>query len=181
MTRPTWKLQFTRAINPKTGQPGTRYNRTLQEGPGDYVPLCGTLKKTGEPIVYVNRPKEKRGAVPNERKPEWAVFLPGGEQVSGMFLLGPEHPGLAFGDAGGGKPGPDALLMRWELEKGLLTIFVFPDLGPEAEMLALVWADGPSGGISEELAPLSPILWPEAEAAPGSLNNNVHLHTDFET
>jgi len=189
MTRPDFAYHWTRAINPRTGKPGTRYNLTGWQGPGCYAPLVGTLKTTGEPVVYVNKNQEKAGTTPNERRPENGLFLPpkgnekNGKQISGIYMPSPEHPGLAYGDAGGGRPGPDALLIRWNLVTGTLTVFVFLGLGPQAEMLFLSWITGPAGGVSEELAPAPSLLGGGGfpPSPPGSLYNNVHLATDIET
>ncbi|MGA2547528.1 MAG: hypothetical protein ABSF43_13320 [Rectinemataceae bacterium] len=182
MTRPDFVYRFMRH---RTDGQGTRHDLAEMLG-GYYTPLICPLKKTGEPIVYVNRWRMKAGTAPDARKGGLILAAPGkakgekGRNVSSIFEPSPEHPGQGFGDIG---PRVDAILTRRDELAGTLTVFVFLGLGLQAETLFLAWTSGPDGGVSEELAPASPILGGEGlpPSPPGSPYNNVHLATDSET
>jgi hypothetical protein len=169
MIRPTWVYHFTRAINPKTGRPGTRYDLTGWEGPVPYAPLVHCLKRTGEPVLYLNRPRLAPGVAPDPRRPTLGLFAPGDSNVSGIFEPSPEHPGRGFGDV----ERKDALLTRRDEEAGSLTVFVFPGLGLQGLTLFMAWIDG---GVSEDLLPGPPLLGEGPEG--GCLDNNIYLDTD---
>jgi hypothetical protein len=180
MTRPDFVFHFRR--HRADGQ-GTRFDLVGWDGAGCYAPLICPLKRSGEPVVYVNRWRVKPGTAPDPRKGGLILAAPGkakgehGRNLSSIFEPSPEHPGQGFGDMG---PRVDAILTRRDELMGTFTAFVFLGLGLQAETLFLSWT---SGGVSEALAPAPPVLGGGGLSAPppGSLNNNVHLATDFET
>ena len=155
MKRPDFVFHFRRHRG--DGQ-GTRFDLVGWDGAGCYAPLICPLKKSGEPIVYVNRWRLKPGAAPDPRKGDLILAAPGkakGEKsrnLSSIFEPSPEYPGQGFGDMG---PRIDAILTRRDELAGIFTVFVFLCLGLQAETLFLTWT---SGGVSEELTPASPIL-----------------------
>ena len=178
MTRPDYVYRFTRAINPKTGKLGTRYDLTGMEGPGCYAPLVCPLKRSGEPVLYMNRWRVKEGAAPDPRKGGLILAAPGrakGEKnrnISSIFESSPDHPGRGFGDMG---PRKDAILTYRDEEAGMLTIRVFLGLGLQAETLFLADLDG---GVWADVFP-SPLLTPGGPLADDY--NKPYLATDSDT
>jgi hypothetical protein len=118
------------------------------------------LKRSGEPVVYVNRWRVKPGTLPDPRKGGLILAAPGkakgdkGRNISSIFEPSPENPGQGFGDI----DRLDAILTRRDELAGTFTVFVFLGLGLQAETLFLAWISGPAGGVSEELAPVPPIF-----------------------
>jgi hypothetical protein len=163
MIRPTWVYHFTRHAE------GTRFDLTGWEGPEPYAPLVHCLKRSGEPVLYLNKPRLAPCAAPDPRRPTLGLFAPGGINVSGIFEPSPEHPGLGFGDISR----KDSLLTRRNEKAGTLTILVFPELGLQSLTLFFQWLDG---GVSEDPLPAPPLLGEGPER--GCLDNNVHLDTE---
>jgi hypothetical protein len=167
MKRPDFVFHFRR--HRADGQ-GTRFDLVGWDGAGCYAPLICPLKKSGEPIVYVNRWRLKPGAAPDPRKGGLILAAPGkarGEKsrnLSSIFEPLPEYPGQGFGDMG---PRVDAILTRRDELAGTFTVFVFLGLGLQAETLFLAWT---SGGVSGELEPAPPILGDGGLPPPSSGN-----------
>jgi len=113
-------------INPKTGKMGTRWDYEGHEG-NDYPDLVYILKRSGERIIYLNKPSGQR----NYRRPDLGLFRGGGESISGIFEPDIEKPGFGFGDLNRA----DALLTRRNEQAGTLIIMVFPGLGKQASVL----------------------------------------------
>jgi hypothetical protein len=163
MIRPTWVYHFTRHAK------GTRYDLKGWEGPEPYAPLVHCLKRGGEPVLYLNRPRLAPAAAPDPRRPPLGLYDTEKKTISGIFEPSPEHPGHGFGDIAR----KDALLTRRDEEAGKLTILVFPALGGQSLTVFLAWLDG---GVSEDPLPAPPLLGEGPEG--GGLDNNVHLDTD---
>lgn len=144
MIYPLFIYRYERPINPRTGKPGTRYNLVEWKGPGCYHVLGKLrLKSTQEPVVYVNRWKEKRGIV-NSRKGKLILAAPGSRCLTSLFEPEPEAPGKGYGDLSidGERPGRDAILSIRDDKAGVLELAIFKDLGPQSETLFFSWLDG---------------------------------------
>ncbi len=179
MTRPDYVYRFTRH---RTDGQGTRFDLTGWHGPGCYAPLVCPLKRTGEPVLYVNRWRVKEGAAPDPRKGGLILAAPGkakgekGRNVSSIFEPSPDHPGRGYGDIG---PRKDAILTIRDEEAGTLTVLVFLKLGQQAETLFLSWLDG---GVAEEVA--APALLTFETLKPSDfqcLDNNVQFASNIDT
>jgi len=112
MKRPDFVYRFKR--HREDGQ-GTRFDLVGWDGPGCYAPLMCPLKRSGEPVVYVNRWRLKAGTAPDLRKGGLTLAAPGkrkgdkGRNLSSIYEPSPEHPAQGFGDLG---PRVDAILTR---------------------------------------------------------------------
>jgi len=149
VTRPDFIFHFKRHRLDGTG---TRFDLVACEGPGCYAPLVCPLKRTGEPVVYVNRWRLPPGAAPDPRKGGLILAAPGrakgerGRNLSSIFEPTPERAGWGFGDI----DRKDAILTHREEEAGELTIWVFLGLGLQAETLFQAWQ---TGGVALDLSP----------------------------
>lgn len=183
MTRPDYVYRFKR--HRLDGQ-GTRFDLAGYEGPGCYAPLLCPLKRSGEPIVYVNRWRMPAGAAPDPRKGGLILAAPGkakgerGRNLSSIFEPTPERAGWGFGDI----DRKDALLTRREEEAGALTVWVFIGLGLQAETLFRAWE---TGGVALDLAAPLRLVPHAAEAMGGGASgelppiNNVPEVSLFDT
>jgi hypothetical protein len=156
MIRPLYVYRFRRH---RTDGEGTRYDLAGWDGPGCYAPLACPLKRSGEPVVYVNKWCIPAGTAPDSRKGGLILAAPGkargekGRNLSSIFEPSPEHPGRGFGDL---EKRRDAILTERNAEVGTLSVYVFPGLGLQAETLFLTWIDGgvlvePEGMASRSL------------------------------
>lgn len=171
MNRPISVMHFKR--HRQDGM-GTRYDLVGWEGV-KYAPLVNPLRKTGEPIVYLNRWREKKGQAPDPRKGQFILAAPPNEKggkgrnLSSIYEPSLESPGWGFGDIGPGRPGADAIRTHRNEEAGTLDIYVYAGLGACAELLHLAGLTGPARGVSEKVEP------------DPSLINNVSLLAKTET
>ena len=176
MTRPAWVYRFQRH---RKDHEGSRFDLVAWDGPGYYAPLVCPLKKTGEPVVYVNRWKVKAGEAVDPRKGGLILAAPGrgkgdkGRNLSSIFEPMPEAPGWGFGDLErDGVKRLDAILTHREEEADSFTVFVFPGLGMQSETLFHARL---TGGVALEVDE------PQRMTPGLSLYNNVPLTSDFDT
>lgn len=136
------------------GHTGTRWDYIGHEGQ-EYPSLVFTLKRTGENIIYLNKPAGKE----NQRRPELGLFRGDNKSISGIFEPDIKRPGHGFGDLG--DRADAALLTKRDEQAGTLTIMVFPGLRNQSLVLFEQWG---TGAVRECI-----------------LSNNVPLDTDSVT
>jgi len=166
--RPDYVYYFRRH---RTDGTGTRFDLTIWDGPGVYAPLVCPLKRTGEPVLYLNRWRVKAGTAPDARKGGLILAAPGrekgegGRNISSIFEPLPECPGQGYGDV----DRLDAILTRRDEATGTLTIYVFLKAGHQAQYLFMDWIDG---RVSQEL---------KGTPRTAMSDNNVLLDADSAT
>lgn len=116
------------------GSTGTRWDYVGHEGK-DYPALVYSLKRTGEKVIYLNKPAGKK----NPRRPDLGLFRGGGESVSGVFEPDIKRPGHGYGNT---RDRADALLFIRDDIADTLTIMVFPGLGKQDSVLFEQWGTG---------------------------------------
>lgn len=151
LLNPVSIYRYKRHIAPD-GSTGTRWDFQGHEGQ-EYPELVYTLKRSGEKIMYLNKPAGKT----NARRPDLGLYRGGGESVSGVFEPDIKRPGKGFGDLNRA----DALLTNRDEQAGTFTILVFLGLGKQAAVLFEQWG---TGAVRESLP-----------------SNNVILATDSVT
>ena len=134
LTYPVSIYHYRRHVFPD-GSTGTRWDYVGHEGK-EYPALVYSLKRTGEKVIYLNKPAGK----PNPRRPDLGLFRGGGESLSGVFEPDIKKPGLGFGDLG--DRADAALLTKRDEQAGTLTVMVFPGLRNQSAVLFEQWGTG---------------------------------------
>jgi hypothetical protein len=145
LLNPVAIYRYKRHVAPD-GSTGTRWDYVGHEGQ-EYPELVYTLKRSGEKVMYLNKPAGK----PNARRPALGLYRGGGKCVSGVFEPNIKMPGKGFGDLNRA----DALLTNRDEQAGTFTILVFPGLGKQAAVLFEQWG---TGAVRESLPSNNVIL-----------------------